>query len=323
MAGRERLSTGNPTRDRAAARSVFMSAFRLVVATVIVAMLAAACSPTAPPTGSALAAPPSNASPSPAGTTAPSVPTTPAPAAATAFSAPEGASRAGRLRLTTTLSADGIPVTDVPISVTTTALDATYQVIELKGVVPGPAESVIVGFRFNQEGAGPAPIDLKVYRITYADGGRRKNQLPNASFGSGFYLWAVYGTGRSTTPHSDRDDGRMLRLRASTDEDIAINSFGIPAKPKSTFRLTVEAMLPPAGSVTGYASPIFILDTEVQRQTLDLVAPPIPALVLTTDAAGAVTIDRALPAGRYLVRVSYAGDSAHESTVVEQEVTVR
>lgn len=300
-----------------------MSSRRPVIATILVALLATACSPSAPPTAAATTGPPSSASAAPAETTVPTVASTPAPAAATVLAPPVDDSRAGRMTLTTTLSADGAALAGAAINVTTTALDSTYQVIELKGVVPGPAESVIVGFRFNQEGAGPAPIDLRIYRITYADGGRKKNQLPNSGFDSGFYLWAVYGTGRSTTPHSDRDDGRMLRLRASADEDIAINSFGIPVKPKSTFRLTVEAMLPPAGSVTGYASPIFILDTEVQRQTLDLVAPSIPTLKVTTDAAGSVTINQALPTGRYLVRIAYSGDATHESTVVEQEVTVR
>ncbi len=244
------------------------------------------------------------------------------PPADTAFAAPSLGSDAGHLELSTTLAADGQPLAAMPVTVTITALDTTYQLITVKGVVPLVSKHVIIGFRFNQEEAGPATINLKIYRITYADGGSRKNRLPNSGFDSGMgYLWAVYGTGSVTTPLSDRGDGRMLRLRATTSEDIAINSFGIDVTPGSTFFMTVTAELPPAGTPTGYAAAMF--GPEGYRQKLDLVAAPIPPASLETDVDGSLAVDEALPLGRYLVRLSFAGDATHLPTTLEQEVTVR
>jgi hypothetical protein len=47
------------------------------------------------------------------------------------------------------------------------------------------------------------------------------------------------------------------------------------------------------------------------------------AILSTSDATGAINLDEALPAGRYTVRIAYAGDATHAPTVIEQEVTVR
>jgi hypothetical protein len=98
-----------------------------------------------------------------------------------------------------------------------------------------------IGFRFNTEGAGPGPIDLRIYRITYADGEKSKNRLPNAGFDAGLDHWATYSTGRITTPISDRGDGRTARIRASATEWVLIDAYGIGVTPGSIFRVTVAA----------------------------------------------------------------------------------
>lgn len=300
-----------------------MIAPRPCIAGTLLVLIAAACSPsqTTPTEPLATTSAPT-ASTSPLATAGPT-PTLPASPAATAFSPADTSSAGGILTLTTTLGANGTPVAGADVVATITALDNTYRVLVLTGTVPSNAKSVHIGFRFNTEGAGPAPIDLRIYRITYADGGKSKNRLPNAGFDAGLDNWATYGTGRVTTPVSDRGDGRMARIRASAAQWVLINAYGIGVTPGSTFRMTVAAKLPPAGTLTGYASAIFIQKTEINRQSVDLVAPVLPMANLVADAAGTVTLTEALPAGRYSVRIEYAGTSSFQPAILEQAITVR
>jgi len=205
-----------------------------------------------------------------------------------------------------------------------TAHGDTYQVLTLRGVVPKPARSLIVQLGFNnQPDTGPASYDVRIYGITYADAGKSKNRLPNGDFDSGLYRWAVYGEGTVTTPRSDLGDGRLLRLRAGPKEEIVINSYGIPVTPESRYRMTVAARVPPSGSVSGYVAAIFLKDTEIWRDTLKVVGAPIPTSSVETGPDGALSIDSALPAGRYLVTLSYPGDATHLPATLHQEVTVR
>lgn len=285
-------------------------------------------SPTGPaPTGGS----PSSASASgdPASATPSSMPVpsaTPNPPAETAFGDPTDRSRNGHLRLSTVLSSTGSPLAGAPVTVTITALDATYQVIKLKGIVPVETKTANVGFRFNEEGAGPARIDLNVYQITYSDGGSSKNRVTNSDFASGFYAWGVWGTGKATVQSSDRDDGRRLRLRANKDENIGINSIPLQhITPGANFTLTVKAMVPPAGTSTGYAAAFFLWganNSEGYRLTVPLVAPPIPTVDLVSADDGAIALDLAMPAGRYAISITYGGDAGHRSTTIEQQVSV-
>lgn len=256
----------------------------------------------------------------PAVTPAPSA--TQAPPATTAFGALTDSSGKGHLRLATALSSDGTPLAGASITVTTIALDKTYQVLTLKGVVPEGTKSVIIQLGFNQDGTGPGSADFKIYRITYADGGSG-NRLPNGDFDSGLYRWAAYGDGSVTTPKSDRGDGRMLRVKATPTQNVLINSYGIPGTPEAGYKMTIAAVVPPAGATTGHIAVIFLKKIEFWRETINLVAPPIDPVELTTDAAGAIGLDEALPAGRYAVRISYPGDATHAPAVIEQQVTVR
>lgn len=292
-----------------------------------ISILAAACSPAAPspapnPTGGLQGSQAAEAS-TPAASTPPSPAATPAPPATTTFSTPVIGGTAGRPGLSTSITADGSPVADLPVVVTTTALGKTYQTLTLKGVVPLPAKSLIVQLGFNnQPDTGPVKYDIKIYRITYADGGKSKNRLPNGGFDSGLFNWAVYGEGNVTTPRGDGSGGRVLRLRADPDQEIVINSYGIPVTPGSDYTMTVTAEVPPAGSTSGYVAAIFLKDIEIWRETLKVVAPEIPATNLRSGADGSIVLDQALPAGRYLVRIAYPGNDQYAPVVIEQEVTV-
>ena len=293
------------------------------LALVIVLLLTAGACQTPVPSGTAPASAAASPGSSPGATPGPTA--TPAPPATTAFAELADTSIKGHLRIATSLTAGGQPVAAGTVTVTVTALGKTYRTIVMKGIVPTLTKSLQVGFRFNQEGAGPAPIDMKIYRITYADGGSPKNRVPNSNFASGFYHWAVYGSGSAQIERSDVGDGRMLHIRAKAGQDVAINSFSISVTPGSDFTLRVTASVPPAGTVTGYASTFFLWGkklTEGYRQTLDLVAPAIPVQTLSTDTAGAVAIDQALPAGSYLVEIAYAGDATYAASKIEAKLSV-
>jgi hypothetical protein len=301
---------------------------QLGVALLLVLSIAACqttpVTPSAPAAGAASPSPVATGSTPSATAVLPSA--TPVPPATTAFAAVTDRSRNGRLRLSTVLTSDGAPLAGAQVIMTITALDSTYQTITLTGIVPVPTKGALVGFRFNEEGAGPTRIDMKVYRITYADGGTTKNRIINAAFASGLYSWDVWGSGRTTVQNSDRDDGRMLRLRASPDQNIGINSFGLQRfTPGSDFKLTVKATVPPFGSLTGYAAVFFLWgkdNTEGYRLTVPLVAPPMSPAHVTSSDDGLASVDLAVPAGRYAVQIAYTGDADHLPASVEQQVTV-
>ena len=290
---------------------------------VMTALLAASCSPTAP-------MPSPTSSPAPTTTSAAEASTGPAATSvastvpsATSFTEPLLGHKSGRLQLSTVLTADGTAVAGAPVTIELTALGNTYQVLTLKGVVPKPAKSVIVQLGFNnQPDTGPAEYDVRIYRITYADGGKTRNRLPNGRFDSGLYRWAVYGEGTVTTPTSELDDGRLLRLRASPDEEIVINSYGIPVAPESAYTMTVTAQVPPSGSVSGYVAAIFLKETEIWRETLKVVGAPLAPFVIVTGGDGSISVNAPVPAGQYRVKVSFAGDATHLPAVAEQEITV-
>jgi len=298
--------------------------------TILLVIATAGCEasrPTPGPTGgnpspASATGSPSSATPSPM----PAPTASELPPVATTFAAPTDRSKNGRLRLSTVLSSNNSPLAGTPVSVTITALDSTWQTVILKGIVPVETKSALVGFRFNEEGAGPTRIDLNVYRITYADGGSSKNRVTNSEFSSGLYSWDVWGSGKATILSSDLGDGRMLRLRARPDQNIGINSFGVQRfTPGSDFKLTVNARVPPAGADTGYAAVFFLWgknNIEGHRVTVPLVAPPVPKVDLLTDDGGAVALDVAMPAGRYMVSIAYFGDDGRLSATIEQQVTV-
>jgi hypothetical protein len=300
----------------------------LPAAGIVIALVTAACSPTAPApsaqsSSSASSAPAPAASSGPARSPSASTAASAPPATKSSLSAPVVGDVRGRLRLSSVLTGDGAPIAGAAVMVDITSLGETYQVLKLRGIVPKPAESLIVQLGFNnQPDTGPAEYDVRIHRITYADGGRSRNRLPNGGFDSGLYLWAVYGEGKVSTPKSDLDDGRLLRLQASREQEIVINSYGISVTPGSAYTMTVTARVPPSGSISGYVAAIFLKESEIWRDTLKVVAEPIAPTSVETDADGTLSIDRALPPGKYRVRLSYVGDATHTLVSSDQEVTV-
>lgn len=300
---------------------------RPLVPTIAVALVVAACSST---TSSPVPSVVASAQPTPAdtptvapATVQPTPAPTEAPRLATEFSEPILQAGSGTLLVSTTLTTAGGPVAGAPVSITTTAVGSRYAVIELTGTVPVSATEVIVGLRFNHEGAGPAPIDMKVYRITYSDGGSTRNKLRNSGFDRGFEAWGIWGTGYFRTPRSDRGDGRMLRLKATPGQTIGLNSVAVRAKPNTAFRLTVAAKLPPSGTLSGYAAAIFLYGSEINRQRLNLVAPAIPVASTATDATGVARYEHVLGPGTYIVAVRYSGGPGRLACSIERKITIR
>jgi len=294
---------------------------------ILLTLAIAGCqtNPPAPTGASATEAEPSPAGSPGATTPAPTTSASEAPPAETAFAAPVDTSRKGRLRLSTVLSSGGAPLGAAPVTATITALDNTHQVIKLKDIVPVETKDALVGFRFNEEGAGPVDVRINVYRITYADGRSSRNRVTNSDFASGLSSWDVWGSGSATVRDSDQGDGRMLRLRAAANENIGMNNRLTRFTAGSDFVLTVEAAVPPAGTLTGYASVFFLWGkglVEGRRITVPLVAPAVPAVQLVTDASGALALDVELPEGRYDVTIDYTGDAGHLAASTAQRVTV-
>jgi hypothetical protein len=241
----------------------------------------------------------------------------------TAISQPQVNTAAGRLTFTADLRAGAVPLAGAPLVVTAVPLSETYKVIEVSGRVPDEASSIVVGIRINTEGAAPGATDMRIYRITYEDGGATRNRVANAGFDAGLDHWAAYGSGSVTAPTSDRGDGRMLRLRATAAQNISVDAFGFAPTPGSRFRMTVAARLPSGRTSTGYVAAIFLGKTEIERQRLNLAAAPVAVATVTSAADGSIRLIGApIEAGSYVLRVEYAGDATHWPALLEQPITV-
>ena len=231
----------------------------------------------------------------------------------------------GRLSLEgALLGSEGSPVAGAPITISATPLDGAYQVLRVDGRVPSDARGVIIGIRVNTEGTGLGDVDLRIYRVSYADGGEDSNRVTNPKFSRRLEDWVVYGDGRVSTPPSDRGSGRMLRLVASTEQTISINHQGFAPTPGSEYHLRVSARVPETAAGTAYLAAIFLVDTEIARDRLPLEPAPIAIDRLATDATGVFRYEReAFDPGTYRIRIEYAGDAERWPAFVEREVLVR
>jgi hypothetical protein len=209
-------------------------------------------------------------------------------------------------------STDGSPVAGALVEVDATPLDGPYQVLDLRGKVPVGATSAVVGVRMNIEGAGPGEADLTIYRIAYREGTSTANRVPNGSFATGLDGWDVAGNGTTSTPPSDHGSGRMVRLTATPDRSLLINSAGFPATPGAAFRLSVAARVPESSSESAYVAVIFLHDSEIARERLALAPARIDLGEISTEATGGFLLSLGdLEAGRYRFRLTSRGDASH------------
>ena len=199
--------------------------------------------------------------------------------------------------------ADTVAITAVP-------RDGQYQVIELQGRVPTGATQALVGIRTNNEGPGPRAANLTFYEIGYTEQGERANRVPNGRFERG--VWDVAGSGSLSASQSDRGDGQMLRLRASSKQTILSNSREFSVTSGATFRLWIAARVPEASAGSTDVDLIFLDRTELGRVRLPVAPAPIPVGATTSDAAGEYRLVIAgLERGRYQVTAESTGDAAH------------
>jgi hypothetical protein len=226
--------------------------------------------------------------------------------------------------VTTTLSiVGGVAVAGAELRGRAMPLDGQQQALRLAGEVPEDADEALVAIRINSEGAGPGTADINLYAVELAfDGG--PNRLQNPRFAQRLEGWYPYGEGHATTPASDLGPGRMLRLRAGTDEVLDVNTSNLRVVPGVPYELSVTAAVPLASAGSGYISIIFLGEgEELRRDILPFAPAPIDLEPATTDGSGEAAVRLAgLAAGRYLVEVTYAGDMQHWPARLEREVRI-
>jgi hypothetical protein len=201
--------------------------------------------------------------------------------------------------------ADAVAVTAVP-------RDGPYQAIEMRGTVPAGVTRALVGIRTNTEGPGPRAANLTFYEIGYGEKGDPANRVPNGRFRSG--AWEPGGSGSLSVRRSDRDGGRMMRLRATSEQSILSNSAEFSVTPGAAYRLWIAARVPGASVGSTEVHLIFLGGDgiETDRARLAVAPAPIPVGATTADDAGVFRLVIAdLEPGRYHVTAEYPGDAAH------------
>ena len=228
--------------------------------------------------------------------------------------------------LTSTLSTiDGAPIANAPLVASLQPLGTDYQLLRLDGRVPDGVRSAIVAIRVNTEGAGPGVANLRIYSVSFKQGGSDANLVSNGHLAQGEADWGSYGTGKASVVSSDRGTGRMLRLRASPDESINVDHPQFAVTPGSDYTLEVAAGVPTTSAGTAYVAVIWVGATEIGRDRLFLTPQPIALDGAATDEHGDATFDQrlALGAGSYKLTLNYAGAADHWPAYVEQELEVR
>jgi hypothetical protein len=212
-------------------------------------------------------------------------------------------------------------VANVPLKLDLTPIDGAAQELTLGGRVPTGATSAVVGIRVNVEAAGPGAADMSLYEVTYADGARTGDRVPDP----GVMDWGADGDGSATIEPSDRGPGSALRLIASPEQWISINSPEVEVAAGTDYRLSVTAAIPEASADAGYISVIFLRQgAEIARHSLPLAPVPIPLGPVSTDGSGAFELEEdGLEGGRYGLRISYGGDVRHWPSRADQELVIR
>ncbi len=228
--------------------------------------------------------------------------------------------------LASTLSTtDGAPIANAPLTASLQPVGTDYQLLRFNGRVPDGVSSAIVAVRVNTEGAGPGPANLRIYSVSFTQGGSDANLVSNGHLAQGKADWGSYGTGKASVVSSDRGAGQMLKLRASPDESINVDHPEFAVTPGSDYTLEVAAAVPAESAGTAYVAVIWAGAPEVDRDRLFLTPQPIELDGAMTDERGEATFDQqvALDAGQCIVTISYAGAADQWPAYVEQQLGVR
>jgi hypothetical protein len=218
----------------------------------------------------------------------------------------------------------GVPIAAASVDLTATPRDGAYQVLEVRGRVPAGASEAVVGIRVNDPSTPPASADLRLYEVGYAEGDNGPNLVPNATFEQGLTNWIPpEGTPGISLLPSDHGPGSMMRIVATPTDTFGSNSGVFRVTPGSAFRVWVAARVPETSMGSTWLAAMF-LGLDVPLDLVRLAPAPIPVGTATTDTTGAFLLaTSALEAGRYRLRVAYAGDATRWPARAEAELLVQ
>ena len=205
----------------------------------------------------------------------------------------------------------GLAVTSASVELVATPLDGPglFTQYSLSGKVPPGAETAVVGFRVNYEGAGPAACEFSLYRVSYVDPANGAEHVVNGDFSSGAQSWGLGG--QAVFAPSDRGTGQRVVVQASSTQQASLTSAPFPVVANSGFRASFDARVSPSSAGSGYFTVIFLRsDVEFLREEAAFEPPSVPLGSPNTDAAGDYALDvSTLGAARVILEASYPGDA--------------
>ena len=182
----------------------------------------------------------------------------------------------------------GRPVIGAAIHVTLTPLEGpgTLESYTLMGTVPEGADRAAVGLRVNTECGCLGQTDLSLYGVEYQGGGRA-NAVPDGEFGHGKDGWSLRGTVVAEVKPSDRGAGSMLRVRATRQQAVVVDSPRFAVRPGDAFSVAFDARVSPASEGSGYFVVLFSgRSGEVGRERIPFTPATFDLGIRVTDEKG-------------------------------------
>jgi hypothetical protein len=213
----------------------------------------------------------------------------------------------------------GTAIEGLPVDFDVTPLDGAPQTWTLDGVTPDGAVRALVQLSVNDGVAAAATTDVVVNAIGVTGGTDGVNLLQNGAF-DGLTGWGPYGEGEASV-----ESGIGLRLTASSDQTVLVDSAQFTIAAGAPFRLIVTAEVPAQFAGTTRVSLIFLGDGDVESGRAMQVLAPFPERVgdSMTDATGtAVVATTGLGAGRYLLRATERGDLDRWPAYADTELSI-
>lgn len=232
--------------------------------------------------------------------------------------AAEGRAVTGRL----TTEADE-PLAGADIEIEATPLGRARQRHRLSGTVPANARKALVAIRANVEGGRPAVVNVRISDISYREGGKRKNLVPNPRFGKGLDSWGPYGDGDVRVMRGV--GGAELAIRAQPLQAAYVDGATFRVKPGAAFDFSATLDVPRKSFDSGYVSLIFLGgEEESGRRNLWFAPRPIGLGSVTTGEDGGYRVaTRSLGNGRYRLELAYGGDLDHRPSRTQARITVK
>lgn len=181
------------------------------------------------------------------------------------------------------------PLAGARVTLTAKAVegDGIFTRYALTGTAPRRATSAVVGFRVNDECGCSGASESRLYSVGYAEGGSRRNLVPNATFAAGLDGWAAWGDGSVALEPSDRAGSpSLLHVSAQPGQVADLNSTVFPITGGRHFRLTFDARVAPRSAGSGYFAIFFLRGREIERRTIALGPGTVSLGSYSTDRRG-------------------------------------